>query len=60
MHNRRAISLGGTCTGEHGVGRGKVNLMEEEIGVAGVETMRQLKRALDPKNLMNPGVMFSA
>lgn len=55
---RRAIAAGGTCTGEHGIGRGKLRLMEEEIGPGGVEVMKQIKRALDPKNLMNPGIGF--
>jgi D-lactate dehydrogenase (cytochrome) len=50
----RALRLGGTCTGEHGVGVGKVAFMEREHGAA-VDTMRQIKAALDPQNLMNPG-----
>ncbi|XP_030059496.1 putative D-lactate dehydrogenase, mitochondrial [Microcaecilia unicolor] len=52
---RRALALHGTCTGEHGIGLGKRKLLEEEIGEVGMETMRQLKATLDPKNLMNPG-----
>lgn len=51
---RRAISMDGTCTGEHGVGLGKREFLEEEFG-SGVEVMRVIKRALDPLNLMNPG-----
>ena len=52
---RLAISVRGTCTGEHGVGRGKVLLVEEQHGAAGVALMRSLKFALDPSNIMNPG-----
>jgi D-lactate dehydrogenase (cytochrome) len=51
---RRAIAMEGTCTGEHGVGSGKMDFLEAELG-GGVEIMRQIKRALDPKNIMNPG-----
>ncbi|KAF5922321.1 probable D-lactate dehydrogenase, mitochondrial isoform X3 [Diceros bicornis minor] len=52
---RRALALHGTCTGEHGIGLGKRQLLQEEVGAVGVETMRQLKAALDPRGLMNPG-----
>jgi D-lactate dehydrogenase (cytochrome) len=51
---RRAIALDGTCTGEHGVGYGKVKYMNSEHGPA-LEVMRTIKRALDPDNRMNPG-----
>ncbi|MEG8040185.1 FAD-linked oxidase C-terminal domain-containing protein [Sphingomonas sp. LR60] len=54
----RAIAMDGTCTGEHGVGLGKQDWLVAELGDA-VDVMRILKRALDPKNLMNPGKIFS-
>ena len=50
----RAIGMGGTSTGEHGIGSGKVAYLEKEHGSA-VSFMRDIKRALDPKNIMNPG-----
>ncbi|HIF60106.1 MAG TPA: FAD-binding protein [Rhodospirillales bacterium] len=53
----RAISMDGTCTGEHGVGQGKIRYLKAEHGEA-VEVMRMLKEAFDPKNIMNPGKML--
>jgi len=53
----RALEMGGTCSGEHGVGVGKMRYLPREHGEA-VETMRAIKQALDPKGLMNPGKIF--
>ncbi len=55
----RALRLDGTCTGEHGVGLHKQGFLVDEAGAGAVETMRTLKRALDPKNIMNPGKIFA-
>ncbi|PPR10205.1 MAG: putative FAD-linked oxidoreductase [Alphaproteobacteria bacterium MarineAlpha11_Bin1] len=51
----RALSMDGTCTGEHGVGYGKIDNLVEEHGAVAVNVMRELKQAIDPQNLMNPG-----
>jgi D-lactate dehydrogenase (cytochrome) len=56
---RRALEAGGTCTGEHGIGMGKIDYLALEHGEA-VEVMRDLKHVLDPMNLMNPGKMLRA
>jgi D-lactate dehydrogenase (cytochrome) len=53
-----ALSVGGTCTGEHGIGLGKREAMRREHGAESVATMRQIKNALDPSGLFNPGKIF--
>jgi D-lactate dehydrogenase (cytochrome) len=56
---QRALRLEGTCSGEHGVGLHKMGFLLDEAGAGSVDLMRQLKRALDPKNILNPGKIFS-
>ncbi|MES2571101.1 MAG: FAD-linked oxidase C-terminal domain-containing protein, partial [Verrucomicrobiota bacterium] len=53
-----AVQLGGTITGEHGVGLAKKRFLPGAIGDASLALMKQLKRALDPDNILNPGKIF--
>jgi len=57
--NMRAIAMEGTCTGEHGIGQGKIAFMEHELG-AGTDFMRTIKHALDPLDILNPGKILPA
>jgi glycolate oxidase len=52
-----ALSLGGTLSGEHGIGLAKAKYLEREVGKAGIEMFRRIKRAMDPNNILNPGKM---
>jgi D-lactate dehydrogenase (cytochrome) len=56
---QRAITAGGTCSGEHGIGLHKQGFLLDEAGAGAVAMMREIKRALDPHNIMNPGKIFS-
>jgi D-lactate dehydrogenase (cytochrome) len=55
---QRALDLGGTCSGEHGIGLGKREFLEAEHGAEAMAVMRSIKTALDPKNILNPGKIF--
>jgi glycolate oxidase len=56
---RAAVKLGGTITGEHGVGIAKAGYLDLKVGAAGVELMKRIKEAFDPNGIMNPGKMFA-
>ena len=55
---KRALAMGGTITGEHGVGLGKMKFMKSQHGVETLAVMHAIKQAIDPQNLMNPGKML--
>jgi D-lactate dehydrogenase (cytochrome) len=55
----RSLALGGTCTGEHGVGLHKMGFLRDEAGDGAIAMMGAIKRALDPDNILNPGKIFS-
>ena len=62
MHRlvERALSMDGTCTGEHGIGQGKQKYLKGELGGEAIDAMRALKQALDPQNIFNPGKIIPA
>jgi len=55
----KMIEMGGTCTGEHGIGSGKIDALIAETGAPAVNLMKSIKQALDPNNILNPGKVFN-
>jgi len=55
----RIIEMGGTCTGEHGIGMGKIELLVEETGENAVKLMKEIKQTLDPNWILNPGKVIA-
>ena len=56
---KRAVAMDGTCTGEHGIGQGKMGYLDAEYGAGGVAAMRAIKKAFDPLNIFNPGKIIA-
>jgi D-lactate dehydrogenase (cytochrome) len=54
----QAIALGGTCTGEHGIGVGKKANLRKEMGEGTMQLMQLIKRSVDPQGILNPGKIF--
>jgi D-lactate dehydrogenase (cytochrome) len=54
----KIIDMGGTCTGEHGIGSGKIDALVAETGAAAVGIMKSIKQSLDPNDILNPGKVF--
>ena len=57
--SRKAVELGGTLTGEHGIGIAKREILPMEIGEVGIELTKAIKRAFDPDNILNPGKVIN-
>jgi glycolate oxidase len=55
---KAAVELGGTLSGEHGIGTLKAPFMEMELGTAGLDMMKRIKQIWDPNNILNPGKIF--